>query len=319
MTARARYVASVDQGTSSSRCAIFDREARIVSYAQREHDSLSPRPGWVEHDAAVIWRNVSSVIQEALDNAQIKRGELAGLGLTNQRETTVLWDRDTGEPLGNAITWQDTRTDHLVREIGGADGPERFRRRCGLPLATYFSGPKIRWRLDQDPDLRRRAEAGDVLFGTIDSWLLWNFTGRHLTDVTNAGRTMLMNLESLQWDDVLLDAMGVPGRCCRRSALDGDLRGGHRPGRRRARRRGARRPARGAGRAGVLRSRGRRSAPMGPGSFCCSTRARARRGRRTGCSPRGLRRSRTSATTYALEGSIAVTAPRAVVPRQAGR
>ena len=141
---------------------------------------------------------------------QLSVRDLAGLGITNQRETTVLWDRATGAPVHNAITWQDTRTDQLVRELGGTEGVDRYRDRCGLPLATYFSAPKIRWLLDHEPGLRERAEAGDVLFGTMDSWLIWNLTGRHLTDVTNAGRTMLMNLDTLDWDDVLLDAMGVP-------------------------------------------------------------------------------------------------------------
>ena len=207
---RTRYVAAIDQGTSSSRCLILDRSARIVSYVHREHESIVPRPGWVEHDPMEIWRNVCAVVTGALDRAGIRKEQLAALGITNQRETTVLWDRATGEPLGNAITWQDTRTDQLVDELAGDHGPDRFRRVCGLPLATYFSGPKIRWRLDHEPGLRERAEAGEVLFGTIDSWLIWNLTGRHITDVTNAGRTMLMNLETLAWDDALLEVFGVP-------------------------------------------------------------------------------------------------------------
>jgi glycerol kinase len=205
-----RYIASVDQGTASSRCIVFDRAARIVSVSQKEHEHIFPRPGWVEHDPEQIWANVLYVIHDALDKAQLSIADLVALGIANQRETTVLWHRDSGVPAHNAINWQDTRTDHLIRELGGDVGIDRFRHRCGLPLATYFSGPKIRWLLDNVPGLRKQAESGDVLFGTMDSWLLWKLTGRHVTDVTNAGRTMLMNLQTLDWDDVVLDAMGVP-------------------------------------------------------------------------------------------------------------
>ncbi|MGH2968800.1 MAG: glycerol kinase GlpK [Solirubrobacteraceae bacterium] len=205
-----RFIAAVDQGTASSRCIVFDRGARIVSVSQIEHQHHFPRPGHVEHDPDEIWSNVQLVVRDALATARLAVGDLVALGLTNQRETTVLWDRETGEPVHNALNWQDMRTDHLVQELGGEEGPNRFRDRCGLPLATYFSGPKIRWLLDHVDGLQPRAEAGDVLFGTIDSWLIWKLTGRHLTDVTNAGRTMLMNLETLDWDDVVLDAMGVP-------------------------------------------------------------------------------------------------------------
>jgi glycerol kinase len=205
-----RHIASVDQGTASSRCLIFDDRARVVSVSQVEHRQSFPRPGQVEHDPQEIWRNVQYVVDDALATIGLGVGDLVALGITNQRETTVLWDRATGVPVHNALNWQDMRTDHLVRELAGDEGIDRFRDRCGLPLATYFSGPKIRWLLDHVDGLRPRAEAGDVLFGTMDSWLIWNLTGRHVTDVTNAGRTMLMNLETLDWDDVLLDAMGVP-------------------------------------------------------------------------------------------------------------
>jgi glycerol kinase len=205
-----RYIASVDQGTASSRCIVFDRRARIISVSQKEHEHIFPRPGWVEHDPDEIWANVLFVVHDALDRAQLTIGDLEALGIANQRETTVLWHRDTGRPAHHAINWQDTRTDHLVRELGGEVGQDRFRDRCGLPLATYFSGPKIRWLLDNVPGLRRQAEAGEVLFGTMDSWLLWKLTGRHLTDVTNAGRTMLMNLRTLDWDESVLEEMGVP-------------------------------------------------------------------------------------------------------------
>jgi len=205
-----QFIASVDQGTASSRCLVFDGRARVISVSQIEHRHIFPRPGYVEHDAAEIWRNVQYVVQDALATVGLAVGDVVALGITNQRETTVLWDRATGVPVHNALTWQDMRTDHLVRELGGDAGPDRFRDRCGLPLATYFSGPKIRWLLDHVDGVGDRAANGEVLFGTIDSWLIWNLTGRHVTDVTNAGRTMLMNLETLDWDDVLLDAMGVP-------------------------------------------------------------------------------------------------------------
>jgi glycerol kinase len=207
---RERYIASVDQGTASSRCLIFDKRARVVSVSQVEHHHIFPKPGRVEHDPQEIWHNVQHVVADALATAQIDIRDLVGLGITNQRETTVLWDRETGVPVHNALNWQDMRTDHLVHELAGDAGPDRFRDRCGLPLATYFSGPKILWLLDHVDGLRERAEAGEVLFGTMDSWLIWNLTGRHVTDVTNAGRTMLMGLETLDWDDVLLDAMSVP-------------------------------------------------------------------------------------------------------------
>ncbi len=206
----ARYVAAIDQGTASSRCLVFDRRARIVSVAQKEHHHYFPRPGWVEHDPEEILSNVLEVVTEALATAELEPSDLGALGIANQRETTVLWDRDTGSPVHNAINWEDTRTDQLCRELSRDGGQERFREKTGLPIATYFSGPKVRWLLDQVPGLRERAEAGEVLFGTIDSWLIWNLCGRHVTDVTNASRTMLMNLHSREWDDELLEAVGVP-------------------------------------------------------------------------------------------------------------
>jgi glycerol kinase len=205
-----RYVAAVDQGTASSRCLIFDAGARIVSVGQKEHRHIFPRPGWVEHDPEEIWRNVLAVVHEALDTAGLTRDDVVALGIANQRETTVLWYRDSGEPAHNAITWQDTRTDHLCRDLSTGGGQEQFSERCGLPVATYFSGPKIRWLLDRIPGLEERAEAGEVLFGTMDSWLIWKLTGRHVTDVTNASRTMLMGLDATDWDDELLDRIGVP-------------------------------------------------------------------------------------------------------------
>ncbi len=207
-----QYVVAVDQGTTSSRCIMFDRRGRLVSVAQREHRQYYPRPGWVEHDPVEIWRNVARVVPAALQKAGATPRQIAAIGITNQRETTVMWDRHTGEPIGHAVTWMDTRTDRLVEELSGDAGHDRFADRCGLPLTTYFSAPKIRWLLDHTPGLRERAESGDVLFGTMETWLIWNLTGRrvHATDVTNASRTMLMNIDTLDWDDELLRAFGVP-------------------------------------------------------------------------------------------------------------
>ncbi len=209
------FIAAIDQGTTSSRCIVFDPDGRIVSVDQREHRQIFPRPGWVEHDAAEIWLNVQSSVHNALDRAGLTPSDLAAIGITNQRETTLLWDRRTGEPVHNAIVWQDTRTADLITRLGAEGdaepkGQDRFRAMCGLPLATYFSGPKVRWLLDADPDLRARAERGEILFGTMDSWLIWNLTGHHVTDVTNASRTMLMNLSTVDWDDELLGAFGIP-------------------------------------------------------------------------------------------------------------
>jgi glycerol kinase len=210
-----RYVAAIDQGTTSTRCIVFDHGGAIVSVAQEEHRQYFPKPGWVEHDAAEIWSKVQQVTKDALNGAGIEPAELAAIGITNQRETTVLWDRATGEPVYNAIVWQDTRTDALVQKLGGVVGPARFTERTGLPLATYFAGPKLLWMLDNVDGLRARAEAGELLFGTIDSWLIWNLTGgvdggRHVTDVTNASRTLLMNLRELAWDETILDRMAIP-------------------------------------------------------------------------------------------------------------
>jgi glycerol kinase len=205
-----RHIAAIDQGTTSTRCIIFSADGEIVGLHQLEHRQIYPRPGWVEHDANEIWHNVQAVTRAALDDAGLSRADVAAVGITNQRETTLVWDAVTGEPVGNAIVWQDTRTDHLIRELAGDAGPDRFRATTGLPLATYFAGPKLRWLLDTDPVLERRAQAGEVLFGTVDTWLIWKMTGRHATDVTNASRTMLMDLSTLDWDDGLLSAFGIP-------------------------------------------------------------------------------------------------------------
>jgi len=214
------FIAAIDQGTTSSRCIVFDRDGRIVAVDQKEHEQIFPKPGWVEHDAAEIWANVQEVVAGAIrkaaqDVAGFAPSDVKAIGITNQRETTLLWDKNTGEPVHNAVVWQDTRTDTLCRELGRNVGQDRFRRETGLPLASYFAGPKIRWLLDHVEGLRERAEAGDILFGTMDSWVIWNLTGGvhggvHVTDVTNASRTLLMNLHTLAWDESILDAVGVP-------------------------------------------------------------------------------------------------------------
>ena len=205
-----RYIAAIDQGTTSSRCMIFDAAGAVAASAQVEHRQIFPRPGWVEHDAMEIWANVSGVVSAAMAKLGIAPRDLAAVGITNQRETTLLWDKATGAPIANAIVWQDTRTDGLCQALAAEGGQDRFRARTGLPLATYFSGPKIRWLLDNVDGARAAAARGEVLFGTMDSWLIWKLTGRHVTDVTNASRTLLMNLATLDWDDTLLDAIGVP-------------------------------------------------------------------------------------------------------------
>jgi glycerol kinase len=206
----ARFVAAIDQGTTSSRCMLFDAAGAVAAVAQKEHKQIFPRPGWVEHDAEEIWANVEAVVAGALAKAGASAADVAAVGITNQRETTVVWETASGRPIANAIVWQDTRTDKLVAELGGEAGQDRFRAACGLPLATYFSGPKLRWLLDAMPGARERAERGELLFGTMDTWVIWKLTGRHVTDVTNASRTMLMNLATLDWDDTLLGAIGVP-------------------------------------------------------------------------------------------------------------
>jgi glycerol kinase len=190
---------------------IFDRHGRVVSADQREHTQHFPAVGWVAHDPLEIWSNVREVAAGALARADLAAGDIAAVGITNQRETAVVWDRRSGEPLHHAIVWQDTRTHRLCTELGGPTGPSRYQHRTGLPLSTYFSGPKIRWILDNVAGARQRAQHGELCFGTIDTWLLWNMTGGlHVTDVTNASRTLLMDLETLRWDDGIADEMGVP-------------------------------------------------------------------------------------------------------------
>ena len=207
------FVGAIDQGTTSSRFVLFDRDGRIAAIERCEHRQITPRAGWVEHDAREIWRGTCEVIDGVLGGG--RACDIVAVGITNQRETAVIWDRETGEPVHNAIVWQDTRTDGLVRELAGELGPDRLRDRVGLPLSTYFSGPKIAWILDHVPGARRRAENGELLFGTIDTWLLWNLTGGtkggvHATDVTNASRTLLMDLRTLDWHEPSLELIGVP-------------------------------------------------------------------------------------------------------------
>jgi glycerol kinase len=209
------YVAAIDQGTTSTRCMIFDHEGRPRGVGQREHRQIYPRPGWVEHDPLEIWANTQRVIQAALRQSGAAPEDIAAVGITNQRETTLAWDPTTGKPYYNAIVWQDTRTDHIIQRLAEEGGPDRFREKTGLPLATYFSGPKIAWLLENVPGLRKAASEGRALFGNIDSWLIWNLTGGtqggvHLTDVTNASRTQLMDLEKLAWDPGICRALEVP-------------------------------------------------------------------------------------------------------------
>ncbi|MGH3724511.1 MAG: glycerol kinase GlpK [Mycobacterium sp.] len=209
-----QYVAAIDQGTTSTRCILFDHDGQLVSVAQYEHRQHHPRPGWVEHDALEIWRTAKRVLEEAISGADAEPADVAALGITNQRESTVLWDRVTGRPVARSIVWTDTRTDSLVQRLT-ADHGDRARELSGLSFQTYFSGPKIRWLLDSDPNLSARARAGELMFGTMDTWVLWNLTGGidgglHLTDVTNASRTMLMDLHTLQWSDELLSMIDIP-------------------------------------------------------------------------------------------------------------
>jgi len=211
----AKYAAAVDQGTTSTRFMIFDHAGKVVAVDQKEHEQIYPKPGWVEHNPMEIWERTQEVIKGALAKAKVDPKDIAAVGVTNQRETTVVWEKATGKPVYNAIVWQDTRTADICNELAKSGGQDRFRLKVGLPLATYFSGPKIKWILDNVPGVRAKAEKGEVLFGNIDTWVIWNLTGGpkggvHVTDVSNASRTMLMNLETLDWDEEILKIMGVP-------------------------------------------------------------------------------------------------------------
>ena len=210
-----RYVASVDQGTTSTRFMVFDDAGAVVGIHQLEHTQIYPQAGWVEHDPLEIWARVQDVIKGGLAKADLTANDLAAIGITNQRETAVVWNPRTGQPYYNAIVWQDTRTDRICSELARDGGQDRFRAQTGLPLATYFSGPKIKWILDNVPGVRAAAERGEAVFGNIDTWVIWNLTGgpsggAHVTDVTNASRTLLMNLHTLDWDDDILGILDIP-------------------------------------------------------------------------------------------------------------
>src|SRR6266576_295580 len=231
----ASYIGAIDQGTTSTRFTIFDRSGRAVATAQKEHEQIYPQPGWVEHDAEEIGRRTQDVITEAMQQRGLRATDIAAIGTANQRETTVVWNRKTGKPVANALVWQDTRVSDYVSELARDGGQDRFRKKTGLPLATYFSGLKIRWLLEHVPKIREQAEIGDVLFGNIDTFLLWNLTGGpkggvHVTDVTNASRTQLMNLETLSWDKELLNEFGIPEamlpKICSSSEVYGEVKEG---------------------------------------------------------------------------------------------
>jgi len=211
----ASYIGAIDQGTTSSRFIVFDRSGRTVSTAQREHEQIYPQPGWVEHDPEEIWRRTKDAIQEAMESRGLRPQDLAAIGITNQRETTVVWHKKSGQPIYNAIVWQDTRVSNAVAEFAARGGQDRYRAKTGLPMATYFSGLKLRWILESIAGARAQAEAGHLLFGNIDTFLIWHLTGGvhggvHLTDVTNASRTQLMNINTLQWDEEILQDFGIP-------------------------------------------------------------------------------------------------------------
>lgn len=207
----AKYVGALDSGTTSTRFMLFDHHGAVVAYDQREHKQIFPRSGWVEHDPLEIWERTGEVIHATLSAAEVDATDIAAIGITNQRETAVLWDRRTGKPVHNAIVWQDTRTDRICRQLANEGHADIVYQKAGLPLATYFSGPKIRWMLDSIPEVQSLIESGDLLFGNVDTWLIWNLTdGEHVTDPTNASRTMLMDLKTLEWDEELLQILGIP-------------------------------------------------------------------------------------------------------------
>ena len=210
-----KYIAAIDQGTTSTRCIIFDHSGQIVALDQKEHQQIYPRPGWVEHDALEIWDRTQEVTHNALRKAGLNAANIAAIGITNQRETTLVWNRRTGQPYYNAIVWQDTRTDEICNQLAQEGGQDRFRARVGLPLAPYFSGPKIQWILENVPGVREAAQKGDAIFGNMDTWIIWNLTGGpqggvHVTDVTNASRTLMMDLKTLRWDPQILSILGIP-------------------------------------------------------------------------------------------------------------
>lgn len=205
-----KYVAAIDQGTTSTRFIIFDHGGSVIAVDQKEHQQIYPRPGWVEHDPFEIWKRTQEVVAAALEKGKISPSDIVAVGVTNQRETTVVWDKKTGQPVCNAMVWQDTRTDAICSQLAADGGQDRFRSTTGLPLATFFSGPKIKWILDNVNGARSRAEKGELFFGNVDTWLIWNLTGAHVTDVSNASRTLLMNLKTLDWDEQILSLLSIP-------------------------------------------------------------------------------------------------------------
>ncbi|MFF3064717.1 glycerol kinase GlpK [Oerskovia sp. NPDC057915] len=231
----ADYVLAIDQGTTSSRAIVFNHSGEIVSSGQLEHDQIFPRAGWVEHNPEQIWNNVREAVGLALTRANVTYTDIAAVGITNQRETAVVWNRRTGKPVYNAIVWQDTRTQKIVDELGGDAGPEKYKAIVGLPLATYFSGPKVKWILDNVEGAREAADAGDLVFGNTDTWVLWNMTGGvdggvHVTDVTNASRTMLMDLDTLSWREDIAADMGIPLSMLPEIKSSSEVYGNGRPG-----------------------------------------------------------------------------------------
>ena len=224
-----KYVAAIDQGTTSTRCILFDHGGNIVAVDQKEHEQIYPKPGWVEHDGLEIWERTQRVVRSALEKSGAAVADIAAIGITNQRETSLVWERETGRPVYNAIVWQDTRTDTICNELAKDGGQDRLRIKTGLPLATYFSGPKVKWILDNIPGVRVRAEKGELLFGNMDTWIIWNMTGVHVTDVTNASRTLLMDLKTLDWDDENLRLLDIPRsmlpKICSSSEIYGTVHG----------------------------------------------------------------------------------------------
>jgi glycerol kinase len=224
----ANYVGALDQGTTSNRFIIFDHSGQIVAVEQKEHEQIFPQPGWVEHNPAEIWQNTRDVIRRALEKSGLTGSDLAAIGITNQRETTVIWDKNTGKPFTNAVVWQCTRTDEICKELMGDHEQNRFRDKTGLPIATYFSGPKIKWILDNVAPARKAADKGEALFGTMETWIIWWLTGgpdggSHVTDVTNASRTMLMDLHTLKWDEQILKTMDIPSQILPRIVPSSDM------------------------------------------------------------------------------------------------
>ncbi|MGQ0479989.1 MAG: glycerol kinase GlpK [Pseudonocardia sp.] len=308
-----QYVAAIDQGTTSTRCILFDHDGRVVAADGREHRQVLPRAGWVEHDATEIWANTREVVAGALAKADLSTSDVACVGITNQRETTVVWDRATGEPVHHAIVWQDTRTDAICKRLADGD-PGRYAERTGLPLATYFAGPKARWILDEVDGARARAERGELCFGTMDSWVLWNATGGpdgglHVTDVTNASRTLLMDLDTLSWDESLCAEIGVPMAMLPEIRSSSEVYG-------KARARGA---LAGIPIAGILGDQqaatfgqaclevGEAKNTYGTGNFVLLNTGTQRRRSEHGLLTTVCYRLGSEAAVYALEGSIAVT------------